>query len=53
MCQMEKYQHAWSLYLTSCEKHGITCNIDYSSFVNSLTVEQVEQMFEHSLQQIN
>ena len=53
MSQMEKYRYAWQHYLISCEKHEIECTIDYSNFVQSLTPEQVEQLFEQSQQQLS
>lgn len=50
MSQMEKYRFAWQHYLMSCEKHEIECTIDFSNFVQSLTMDQVEQLYLQSQQ---
>lgn len=49
---MEKYRYAWQHYLMSCEKYEIECTIDFSNFVQSLTIEQVEKLFEQSQHQL-
>ncbi|WP_158211608.1 hypothetical protein [Alkalihalobacterium alkalinitrilicum] len=50
MCQTEKYRHVWFLYLENCEKYGVESKLDFYQFINSMTLDQMEQWFEQSQQ---
>ncbi|WLR50325.1 hypothetical protein LC040_13735 [Bacillus tianshenii] len=45
---MEKYRPAWKFYLESCRKHGLEAAYDFSQFMKSLTVDQLEKMLEQA-----
>jgi hypothetical protein len=48
LMDMQKCQIAWNFFLKSCEKHGISTNLSFYQFIQSVTVEQLESMVRQS-----
>jgi hypothetical protein len=48
MMDMEKCQIAWDFFLKSCERHGISTNLSFYQFLQSVTMEQIESMVQHA-----